>query len=414
MSNVPKLRFNDYDGIWKSLSIQELIASKAINGHLDGNHGALYPRSEEFTSEGVPYVSANDFADGTLNLNRCKCLPPERALKFKKGVARDGDVLFAHNATVGPVTILNTDLDYVILSTTATYFRCSPNKLSNRFLKAYFSTYGFIKQYSRVMSQSTRNQVPITAQRQFEVSLPSLPEQQKIADFLTAVDTKIEQLTRKEELLKQYKKGVMQKIFSQEIRFKADDGSEFPEWEATKLGSVGVFKSGVGFPDAEQGGREGVPFYKVSDMNLIGNETEMLSANNYVNKEQVVRLKLKPITAPAIIFAKVGAAIFLERKRKAQNFLIDNNVMAFIPEADIEFMHQLLMQIRISKFAQTGALPSYNGSDLATIKINLPKRAEQQKISSFLTSIDRKIEQGNLQTGSAKTFKKGLLQQMFV
>ena len=74
--------------------------------------------------------------------------------------------------------------------------------------------------------------------------IPSKQEQEKIASFLISIDTKIEQIRKKEELLQQYKKGVMQKIFNQEIRFKADDGSEFCEWEEKKLGQIGKFYAG--------------------------------------------------------------------------------------------------------------------------------------------------------------------------
>ena len=92
--------------------------------HLDGNHWELYPKSSEFSLSGIPYLSANDFSNGIVDFTVCKYLSKERALKFKKWIAKNGDVLFAHNATVWPVTLLHTDYDYVILSTTATYFRC--------------------------------------------------------------------------------------------------------------------------------------------------------------------------------------------------------------------------------------------------------------------------------------------------
>ena len=171
---VPKLRFPEFQdaGAWEEESIQELIDKKNIISHLDGNHGALYPRAEEFSQEGVPYISANDFITGFVDFRGCKHLPMERALKFKKGVAVDGDILFAHNATVGPVAKLITSLQFVILSTTATYFRCDNKKLISDFFKFALSCPSFIEQYTRVMSQSTRNQVPITAQRKFRIKFP--------------------------------------------------------------------------------------------------------------------------------------------------------------------------------------------------------------------------------------------------
>ena len=250
----------------------------------------------------------------------------------------------------------------------------------------------------------------------FPLKYPVKEEQTKIAAFLSAVDEKISQLTQKHELLSQYKQGMMQKLFSQEIRFKADDGSEFGEWEETTLGEIGTFKSGQGFPEQFQGGKDGIPFFKVSDMNILGNEKIMKVANNYVNSEAITKMKAKVIDNEAIIFAKVGAAIFLERKRLAKNFLIDNNMMAYLSnqKMNIMFLKQFLDNIKLSKFVQVGALPSYNSSDLAIIPISLPCLEEQTKIANFLSAIDQKLEVVAQQIEQAKTWKKGLLQQMFV
>lgn len=246
--------------------------------------------------------------------------------------------------------------------------------------------------------------------------VPKSNEQQKIADFLSSVDAKLDKLNRKKALLEDYKRGLMQQIFSQKLRFKQDDGSEFPEWEEKSLSQLGYFKSGIGFPENEQGGAEGVPFYKVSDMNTPVNSRSMNVANNYVDFNQIKKLKLSPINERSYIFAKVGAAIFLERKRKAEGFCIDNNMMAFIPNKhfNYEFCGFVLATTRLSKYAQVGALPAYNASDLKTIKVFIPHKKEQQKIADFLSSFDQKIDVVSKQIEQLEAFKKGLLQKLFV
>ncbi len=250
----------------------------------------------------------------------------------------------------------------------------------------------------------------------FPLKYPVKEEQTKIASFLSVVDEKISQLTQKHALLSQYKQGMMQKLFSQQIRFKADDGSEFGEWEEKTLGSLGVFKSGQGFPEKYQGGKTGVPFFKVSDMNTYGNEKRMVVANNYVDADSILEMKVKVILDESIIFAKVGAAVFLERKRLATNFLIDNNMMAFTPDPklNINFIKQFLDTIKFSNFVQVGALPSYNAGDLAIIPIHIPCVVEQTKIANFLSAIDQKIDVVAQQIEQTKQWKKGLLQQMFI
>lgn len=246
-----------------------------------------------------------------------------------------------------------------------------------------------------------------------EITLPQLPEQTKIANFLTTIDEKIQALKQKKTLLEQYKKEVMQKIFSQELRFKDDNGNDYPDWEEKKLFDLGKFISGTGFSDKEQGGSEGIPFLKVSDMNLPENKIVIKTSNNFVSEEQVKRMKYKVIKSESLIFAKVGAAIFLERKRIAKNYLIDNNMMAFIPSGNILFFYHLFNNIRLSKYAQVGALPSYNSSDLGHIKISISSLPEQQKIANLLSAIDEKIEKVSQQITATETYKKGLLQAMF-
>ena len=174
-------------------------------------------------------------------------------------------------------------------------------------------------------------------------------------------------------------------------------------WEQRKLGDIGEARSGVGFPDAEQGGVTGIPFFKVSDMNLGGNENEMTVANNYVTAEQIAVHRWSPITElPAIFFAKVGAAVMLNRKRLCRfPFLLDNNTMAYSLSStkwDADFAKALFGTVDLTSLVQVGALPSYNAGDVESMEIYLPSLLEQEQIGGFFKQLDNLITLHQRQT----------------
>ena len=210
----------------------------------------------------------------------------------------------------------------------------------------------------------------------FDVLLPkSIDEQEQIGQYLANLDNLIT-LHQRKILLDKYFLTI--------------------DWEQRKLGEIGSASSGVGFPNSEQGGKEGIPFYKVSDMNLEGNEIEMTVSNNYVTKEQIARKKWSPLNdVPAMYFAKVGAAVMLNRKRLCRfPFLFDNNTMAYSLNKeywDINFAKAEFAKIDLTKLVQVGALPSYNANDVESIKIMIPSLFEQSKIGNYFDELDRLI-----------------------
>ena len=190
-------------------------------------------------------------------------------------------------------------------------------------------------------------------------------------------------------------------------------------WEQRRLGEIGSARSGVGFPNAEQGGSEGTPFYKVSDMNLEGNEFQLRRANNYVTDEQIERKRWKPINeVPAMFFAKVGAAVLLNRKRLVDEpFLLDNNTMAYSFDRrfwDVAFGRILFDGLDLTSLVQVGALPSYNASDIESMEVAIPSKiAEQAKIGALFQRLDSLIALHQRKLDHVKELKKGLLQKMF-
>ena len=251
------------------------------------------------------------------------------------------------------------------------------DEVDSRFYYPYFRSYEFIKHklVPHVYGIRDGRSIDIDGMKTIEIPWTSYEEQKKIGDYIESLDTLITLHHRK------YTKILICHLFA---------------WEQRKLGDVGAAKSGIGFPNAEQGGTKGVPFFKVSDMNTEGNENELVVANNYVTEEQIARKRWIVIDeVPAIFFAKVGAAVMLNRKRLVRfPFLLDNNTMAYIFDKnvwDCEFGKTLFETIDLTKLTQVGALPSYNASDVEEVEICIPKKEEQEVIGRYFKNLDHLI-----------------------
>ena len=282
-------------------------------------------------------------------------------------------------------------------------------KIDSNYLYAYLLT-SQAKHIAQVIAKPAVNQASISTSdiRKLKLALPPLAEQRKIVEILGMWDEAIEKQSRLIEKLELRKRGLMQHLLTGRTRLP---GFTTP-WQKVKLGEIGRFISGCVFNENEQGGKVGFPFFKVSDMNLCGNEVRMTKSNNYVTQEQIERLNYIVVKDEAIIFAKVGAAIALERKRYAKDFIIDNNMLAYVPDTNIWYMKYWFDSIKLSKYIQVGALPSYNASDLAIIKLNLPSLPEQKAIAEVLTAADNEIATHRKKLDALRLQKRGLMQQL--
>ena len=254
-----------------------------------------------------------------------------------------------------------------------------------------------------------------------DIFIPTKKEQQVIGNYFANLDHLITLHQRKLEKLKIVKKAMLENCFPKNgekvprFRFSGFTG----DWEQRKLGEIGKARSGVGFPDAEQGGRTGVPFFKVSDMNLDVNENEMTISNNYVTAEQIANHRWSPITElPAIFFAKVGAAVLLNRKRLCRfPFLLDNNTMSYSlspTKWDADFAKALFGTVDLTSLVQVGALPSYNAGDVESMEKYLPSLLEQEQIGVFFKHLDHLITLHQRKLEKLKIIKKSFLEKMFV
>ena len=246
---------------------------------------------------------------------------------------------------------------------------------------------------------------------------PSSEEQTKIASFLSTVDEKISQLTQKHQLLSQYKQGMMQKLFSQQLRFKADNGSEFGAWKHCKLKDVLIsYRLGGNYSNAEM-----VTSYPLIKMGNLGRGSINLDKIEYIPEDQII--DPKDLIKKNDLFFNTRNTLDLVGKvalwrGELPIAYYNSNLLRLDFENNI-FMNYLfneqktLEKLKAIASGTTSVAAIYT-KDLLKINLEIPCLEEQNKIASFLSSIDQKIEVVAQQIEQAKTWKKGLLQQMFV
>lgn len=379
---------------WLISSLQRLINDNYIVGHLDGNHGSLYPKQEEFTDSGVKYISANAIVGGRVDFAKAKYLSKERADKFKKGVARNGDVIFAHNATVGPVALLETEDAKVILGTSLTYYRVNPDKLDAQYLIQYMSSSAFVRQYESIMRQTTRNQIPITTQKGFFFAIPALQEQKKIARILSSWDKAI---TSTEQLLansQQQKKALMQQLLTGKKRLLDENGVRFSgEWEF------------VLFSDAFKVANQKATQVKSSDYLTFGNvpivdQGQKLIAGYCNNDEHYTEI-------PVIIFGDHTRCV------KWIDFAFcpgadGTQVLVSQSTLDIKFGYFLLSYVDIPNLGY-----SRHMRILKEMEFKIPADlTEQHKIVEVLSFAEAEITSLQQKLETLKQEKKALMQQL--
>ncbi|MCF6751745.1 restriction endonuclease subunit S [Pseudomonas stutzeri] len=164
-----------------SLTIEDMLSQKYLLLHKDGNHGSNYPAKEEFGDDGVVFISAKDISDqdGSVDYASVAHLNESKAKKITIGWLEKGDVLLAHNATVGRVGLFDGEVGEALIGTSLTAFRPNQEKLSSVYLFAALKYSGFQAQLKQNMGQSTRNQVPITAQKSLKIPVVNLKRQRQ-------------------------------------------------------------------------------------------------------------------------------------------------------------------------------------------------------------------------------------------
>ena len=305
-----------------------------------------------------------------------------------------------------------------IVSTLYAVYNVS-QETNGQFIEYYFSLDANLNRYLRpLVRKGAKNDMKISNEYVLNdcIFAPQLKEQQKIASFISAVYEKIQQLTKKKELLEEYKKGIMQKIFSQELRFKDDNGNSYPGWEEKKLEEV-LFEH-----KQKSAGKEEV--YSVSVHKGLINQIEHLGRSFSAKNTDHYAL-VKPND---IVYTKSPTGEFpygiIKQAKIDKEVIVSPLYAVFTPETkylgymlDIYFESKHNVHNYLHSIIQKGAKNTINitNSTFLSKSLKLPiDFDEQRKIESFLKLIDRKIKLVSTQIQKTKAFKKGLLQQMFV
>ena len=402
----PKLRFKEFDENWKEVTLKNCITS--IDSGWSPQCESYPANSSEW---GVLKTTSVDWSGFNSSFN--KKLPLELTPR-KEIEVKPLDILVTRagpTERVGVVSVVPHSVRSKLMISDK-LIRLKSNEENNPlFLGISLSSVKCQNQLQSKTSGLAKSQTNISQKILGEVllKLPSKEEQTKIASFLSAVDEKISQLTKKHELLSQYKQGMMQKLFSQQLRFKADDGSEFGEWEDKKLGEISKTFSGGTPQSSNKSFYEGtIPFIKSGEISK--NTTEQC-----INDLALEKSSAKLVKKGDLLYALYGATSGQVAISQIDG-AINQAVLCIRSDLNTKYLLNflLLKKAEILTTYLQGGQGNLSASILKEIYIPTPCLQEQTKIANFLSSIDQKIEVVAQQIEQAKTWKKGLLQQMFV
>lgn len=397
-NSFPTLRFPKFEG---KLTCKQL---KHITSYVD-----YRGKGPEKVDSGVFLVTAKNIKKGFIDYTNSREFVHREnyALVMRKGLPLKGDVLFTTEAPLGNVALV--DDPNIALAQRVIKFRGTPGVLLGTYLMNYMLSAPFQRTIRKKSIGTTVQGISGSELHRITIAIPSLEEQQRVAEYFSSVETRIQQLSQKKTLLERWKKGLMQQLFNQTIRFKDDDGNDFPDWEEKKLGSVCDCFSG-GTPTSSNRDFYGgsIPFIRSAE--IASNSTAL-----FLTEEGLKESSAKLVVPGDLLVALYGANSG-EVGVSRINGAINQAVLCLRTSQSANFLYYWLeysKQSIVETFLQ-GGQGNLSGQIIKSLKVQFPDVEEQTKIANCLSAIDKKIEAVGQQIEKTKTFKQGLLQQMFV
>lgn len=408
--NIPKLRFkdnndNDYPQ-WKKKKLKEIS---------DVSSGKRIPKGMQFPSIGKTfYITVSDMGENFVSPLNINTISDDIENIIKKYKVFTGDIIISVAGTLGKINLITPLFNNANLTENC-------DRISN--FKKVYNLYIFYFLKSNIIQETIKKSSTLSSQpklaleriRNFDISIPLLEEQEKIADFLSTVDKKIENLANTITSLENQKKGLLQQIFSQKLRFKDENGNNYPNWEKKKLGDICKFTGG-GTPSTSilKYWNGTIPWISSSDLQT--NTIHKIKISRYITNEAVSNSSTKIIPKNSIlIVSRVGVG----KVAISNCVLCTSQDFTNITEINGNTtFYAYLLKYKMEQLTQNTQGTSIKGittSDIKNIKLIVPiEQTEQTKIADFLSAFDRKLDNQKAQLEHWQQIKKGLLQQMFV
>ncbi|WNM17974.1 restriction endonuclease subunit S [Flavobacterium capsici] len=402
----PVLRFPGFEDKWSNKNLGSIFTITS----------ASRVHKNEWTESGVRFFRSSDVVShfkGNDNTKAYISFELYESLSSKIGRVKKGDILITGGGSIG--------IPYLISDNEPLYFKDADllwiknvDKINGYFLYSFFLTESFTNYLKSISHIGTIAHYTVIQAKNTPFNFPSLEEQTKIANFLSSVDEKLNLLKEKKELLEEYKKGIMQKIFNQELRFKDDNGSDFEDWKLKRLKDFMVERN-VQLPKND----------KYPLMSFVANKGVTEKGDRYnreflVNDEENKKYKQ----------TEYGDFIYSSNNLETGSIGLNNYGSASISPVysifkinelcDYKFISNFFSRkefiSKMTKFRQGVMYGQWriHEKDFLQIEENFPCLKEQTKIANFLSAIDEKIELVFNQIEDTQEYKKGLLQQMFV
>jgi type I restriction enzyme S subunit len=413
-SNVPKLRFKEFTEPWEEILLKD-------NAYIKGRIGWKNLKQSEYTIKGPYLIASKHINNGKIYWEKCDHLSNKRYLESPEIALKLGDVIFSKDGSLGNPALIKYLPHESTINGTMMLVRVNSNISPNFFYQVLNSDY-FFRLLHVLKSGSSIPHIFQRDMNNFKFKIPiKIKEQEMIADFLELIDNKINLLSSTIEYLKDFKNYCLQNLFSEnKLRFNYLNSGGFKnknDFKSVKLESLIKKGKAGGTPKSSIGRyyKGNIPFLSISDMTMQGKYITFTSKK--ITKEAINDSSAWIIPKNSLlysIYASIGFVsinkIDLSTSQAIFGIILKDNV-------NIDYIYYYLTYFKrfVHKFIETGTQGNLNKNILYNFIIKIPNSIEEQeKIASFLSLIDKKIDLTQNQITEMEKFKKGLLQQMFV